>query len=236
MKAPYWKCDAARHASRRWISGFAAALLAALPIPTSAATVDLCLSVDFSDPEPGSCCPACPSSEWLTVSITDDAIRGQVSMTISAANLMNEEHVMYLYLNLDPELDATGLQFTDPTQTGSFALPTIELGTNAYKAANDGYFDIRFAFNTAAVQGFGTGKSVSYLVSIDGGSLTAPDFFHWSFPGGEPDAGGPFLAASHVLSTGPEGEQSSWIGAIPEHSILALCTIGIMTLLRRRRG
>jgi hypothetical protein len=102
------------------------------------------------------------------------------------------------YFNLDPTLDPTSLVFSNPVKTGSFADPSVDLGTNAHQADGDGKFDVRFNFAHAKPHRFGPGESA--LVTLSGvATLNVDSFNFMSAPGG---ANGGFGSAAHVQGIG----------------------------------
>ena len=172
------------------------------------------------------------TAPWLTVTI-DDGVNdtdGIVTLTFQATNLTGSEYVDKLYLNLDPILDPTKLQFTSPVQTGTFELPGISKDVNAYKADGDGEFDIEFSFATVEDDRFGADEAVKYTVSGIAG-LTADSF---DFPSNPKKSGDPsFPFAAHVNSIGP-GAKSGWVST-PEPATMALMAAGFGLIAVRRR-
>src|SRR3989304_4714051 len=66
---------------------------------------------------------------WLTASFNDNNSQGTVSLTLTATNLTGTEFVSGWYLNLDPSLDPTNLQFNNlAVSSGSFTNPSIQTG------------------------------------------------------------------------------------------------------------
>src|SRR6476646_2486969 len=78
---------------------------------------------------------------WMEA-IVSDITNGTVQLTVSNLNLTGSENVDELYLNLNPTLDATKLNFTYLSGSGGFDIPSIIEGTNSYKADGDGLYDI----------------------------------------------------------------------------------------------
>ena len=228
--------------SGRWLrSALAVTIIGFIAVmaghPGAAATVTLGLDHDFSSTDPGAAPPCSTCLPWIEVEITDLS-PNLVSFAIKASHLTEPEHLKDLFLNLNPAYDSSHLSFASPTVgSGSFDIPTVSVGNNAYKADNDGNYDIHFSFTTGGgpIHQFEFGDILSYQVSLtSGGDLTANDFSFLSNP--NPDSpNGPFVAAAHVLSTGPEGEQSSWVAAIPEPRAMALGAVALLLSLRRRR-
>jgi hypothetical protein len=205
--------------------------------PVAAATVTLGLDHDFSSTDSGAAPPCSTCLPWIEVEITDISTN-VVSMTIQASHLTEPEHLKDLFLNLNPAYDPSQLLFASPTVgAGSFDLPVVNIGNNAYKADNDGNYDIHFFFTTGGgpARQFEFGDVLSYQLSLaSGGNLSANDFSFLSNP--NPDGpNGPFVAAAHVVSTGPEGEQSSWVAVIPEPRTMILGAVALLLSLRRRR-
>ena len=225
----------------RWIRLVLLGLMGIFPVGVvslaPAARVKFGFDFDFSATEPGTAPPCSECLPWLEVELTDIS-PNLVTLTIAAVHLTEPEHLKDLYLNVNPSYDPSLLSFASPTvQAGSFELPAVNAAANAYKADDDGNYDIHFSFITGSgpTDQFEFGDVLSYQVSLTGGgTLTAADFSFLSAPNPE-SAHGPFLAAAHVVSTGPAGEQSSWIAPIPEPRALWLGAGAMVLMLRRRR-
>ena len=102
---------------------------------------------------------------WLTTTISDVS-PGTVTLTFTATGLTGNEQVGGLYLNLDPSLDPTSLQFGFLSKVGTFIDPGINLSLNVYQPDGGGFFDILIAFTTDPnADLFGPGDSISYTVS-----------------------------------------------------------------------
>src|SRR5262245_3418834 len=180
------------------------------------------------------------SQPWLTATFDDmfpGALAGQVQVTLSITGLVAPQKVDGWYINVDDgvsqgtsgtAIDPTTLTFSAPTKVGAFDDPTINLGTNAYKADGDGLYDIRFDFSTSNGHEFGAGDSVSYVIT--GPSfMNADSFTFLSKPAG---GVGPYYEAAHILSIG-QGGNSVWASPtqrpgnpVPEPSAIVLGCIG----------
>lgn len=176
---------------------------------------------------------------WMTVT-TSNHSTGVVLLEIEATQLINHEFVSEWVMNLDPELDPARLVFSSPAQTGSFVLPTIQTGTDRFKADGDGWYDIQFQFSTSDNEPdalrFTSGDKLSYLVTLAGGEpgvLDENSFHVLSRPGG---GSGPFYTAAHIQATGYCCGGSAWIANVPEPCSTLLGGFGLLVLLRRRRG
>lgn len=173
---------------------------------------------------------------WVTATFIDVS-PDNVQLTMSASNLTGTEFITKWFFNSG--IDATGLTFT-PDSGNSLAIstPTINTGLNAYKADGDGYFDIRFDFQTSAGTGrFTSGETVIY--NIGGSSLSASSFNFISAPDG---AGtGLYYSAAKVQGINGNDNTSGWIAnttVVPEpiSSILFLsggATLAVRRYLRR---
>ncbi len=158
-----------------------------------------------------------------------------VQLTVDATALFGTEFISKLYLNLNPGLDPTLLQFTEvgpPYYTPPPPPSPYSTGVDSYKADGDGFFDIRIDFvNSPPKKRLGAGKQAVFSITgIDG--LTQESFLFGSEPGG--GAGSGFLVAAHVQSI-DHGTGSGWVTAgnqpIPEASTILLFGSGLTGLL-----
>jgi hypothetical protein len=159
---------------------------------------------------------------WLTATFSDAGLN-HVTMTLSASGLIGFENVSGWYFNIS-DVFAGSLTFSSPTGGGTFDLPTIQQGLNAFQAGSDGRYDMLLSFTPGGVPSsvFGAGETLSYDISAIG--LTAGDFNHLSQPAG---GHGPFFTAAHIQNTtGPGSGGSGWIAPVPEPSIMSLLIAG----------
>jgi hypothetical protein len=129
-------------------------------------------------------------------------------LKISNGFLSSQEFISGVYLNYTG--DATLLDFGTATIVGSLTSPTINTGSDAFKADGDGFFDIFLDFGTTAPR-FGQGDSISWVIS----GATAAQFDALSVGSGNSPDG--LFAAAHVQGIGLDGEGSGWV-TIPEPS------------------
>src|SRR5262249_23711285 len=161
-----------------------------------------------------------------------DVSLGTVQLTVSNLNLTGTENVDQLYLNLNPNLDATQLSFNYVSGSGGFDLPSILEGTNSFKAHGDGQYNILFNFTSSSdgTHQFTQGEYFTYTITGIP-TLTAADFDYLSFPAG---GAGPFYAAAHVQRIG-SGSLSGWVSAdgvtqispVPEPSAASIFGIAL---------
>lgn len=181
--------------------------------------------------------PASTATPWLTTTFDDGGCTGSVLLTLSATNLTGGEFVSDWYLNFAQDSLVNSLVFTAPTKIGSFATPTISLGTNDFKADGDGYYDIRLSFATSANNRFKAGNCISYTISGIAG-LTADSFNAVSLSSG---GTGPFTNAAHVQNIG-SSSASGWVTtSVPEPSSATsiIAVLGMLSsgmILRRRKS
>src|SRR5262245_41396438 len=161
------------------------------------------LNLEFSGGTP----PASATTPWVTATFADEA-GGTVLLTLEAPNLTNPEKMTGFYFNFNDSLNVQNLNF-QLVSGGAFALPTIDLQMNTFKADGDGRYDIRLNFATAgtASQVFGQGDTLVYRLSYTS-AIDASQFGYLSSPAG---GNGPFYTAAHIQDT-PGGE-SGWIAA-----------------------
>jgi len=175
---------------------------AALLVGTSICSAST-FTYDFSDRFNGASPTGTPP--WLQASFTDTGLPANtVQLTLSAVNLLPNESVSCWYFNLNPTLNPTSLSFGSPSDVGAFNSPSVQTGTDAFKAAGSGKYDVLFTFAGSgdASTVFGSGDSVTY--TITGIGLSAADFSFLSTPGG---GAGPYASAAHIVSDG----QSGWV-------------------------
>lgn len=196
---------------RKTMKRFSIALFAILFCASvaQATTITYYLVTEFSGgtPPAGMMPPA-----WLTATFTDSAA-GEVTLTMTATNLVGNEKVTEWSFNFDPQADPTKL--TPALIDGTAPTPdNIRLGINVDKADGDGYFDIKFEFPTSG-DTFGSLESISYKFTYSGTGTLSADWFDYP---SEIIGGGNSIwhTAAHVQATGADGKGSGWIGDGPE--------------------
>lgn len=170
--------------------------------PASAAIVVMDFGVEFSGASP----PA-GSPPWLRATFDDGGTPGSVTLTLD--NLLTGSEFIGaqgVYFNLDPAMSAAGLVFA---YSSGQAAQSVQLGTDAYKADGDGYFDIKLTYGASGADRFTAGEQSVY--QITGAGLTALDFIYTSANSPKD----PLYAAAHVQGIGPFGEDSGWITLDP---------------------
>jgi hypothetical protein len=211
--------------------------LVLVPVMSFATTLTLGLDVEFSGATP----PASGTTPWVTATF-DDSFGGPntVRLTMTADNLTggaNGENLELFYFNFDPSLDPNGLTFTavdvsasDP-ENGS-GNNGIFTGANAFTANGDGSYDFIFNFPPPPGSGasrFTGGESVIYDITYTS-AINANSFNFFSDEGG---GQGTYLAAAHIQKI--NGNDSGWIGVVPEPSTGLLVGMGLVGLAIRRR-
>ena len=205
---------------------FLVMLLAGLTSGADAAVITFQASNEFS----GGTSPA-GAAPWVTATF-QDTVPGVVTMTLTATNLTGSEFISNYYFNIDSSMNPSNLTFSAPVKTGSFTSPSINLGTDSYKADGGGYFDINLSFATSsgANSRFTAGDSVSYTISGVSG-LSASSFNFLSSPSG---GNGVHPDASHVQGIGTDGSYSGWVST-PEPATMGLLVLGGLAMLARRK-
>jgi VPDSG-CTERM motif len=167
------------------------------------------------------------------------ALGGGVDLTITASDFDDLEFLDALYLNLNPLLDPTQLDFGSPTGGSGFGDdPVISLGTDAFKADGDGLYDILLQFDIAPPgDRFDDSDSITYHITGIAG-LVEGDFNFLSTPSG---GHGPFKAAAHIQGVGPEGEGSGFIApnGVPDGGATAMLlgtALACLGAFRRRHS
>jgi hypothetical protein len=197
----------------------------------SALSITFDLNFEFSNGTP----PA-GGTPWVTVTIDDatDAIGANgVRVTVSNVGLVGTEFVSEVSLNLDPALDPEDLTATG-VNTSAVASISYLLGpADSHQADGDGKFDIMVVLPPppgAFSAKFTAGETISFDLDL-GAPLTAADFDFGSAPGG---GQGTFKAAAHVQGIGEDGEDSGWIGPVPEPGAALLLALGLGGLVASR--
>jgi hypothetical protein len=208
-------------------SAVLAALLFAL-VEGNAADFSLNFTNTFSGTPPAGSPPS------ITM-LFQTVVPGTVDLVISNVGLIGTEFVSELDFNLNTNLNPTSLQFTNFGGSGGFTLPTITTGVDFSKADGDGFYDIKFLFDSTAGGRFDGNDYVVYEIGGVAG-LTAGDFAFLSAPAG---GFGPFYAAAHVQSIG--NGDSGWIDAdaitpftIPEPGSGSILVVAAVLSLGRR--
>ena len=187
------------------------------------------LTFEFDTPLPTKVNPD-GGAPWLIAVFDDQDTAGSVYLTLTA-NLINDNFIGSVYINLDPAIDPGDLSAsvfgpaTAPT-------PTYSMGTNAYKADGDGYFDFLFSFPTDDANRFEGTETITFLLEADG--LLASFFAFYSEEGG---GEGSWLAAAHIqaISTDPG---STWVGGtvpVPIPGAVWLLGSGLLGLVGLKR-
>lgn len=197
-----------------------------------AATVTHGLDTEFS----GGSAPASGVTPYVTITF-DDSFGGPntVRLTIENTNLTGIESNVEIYLNFDPNLDASAL--TVNAIDNSASVPnSIQTGNDAFKADGGGFYDILFDMPPPSGQTavrFSAGESIIYDLTFT--SAIDASSFDFLSVGGIP-GNGDFLAAAHITRIGPGGD-SGFIGApIPEPTSALLIGLGLLGLGTRRRS
>ena len=146
-------------------------------------------------------------------------------------------------MNIDSTLNLAALTFsfdagasTGPAAAGG-GNNGIQVGFDAFQSDGDGAYDILFDFPPPGKDRFSAGETVVYTIT-SGEAITASSFNFLSAEGG---GEGTYLAASHFITTGPNGDDSAWVGAgvIPVPAAVWLFgsgLIGLVGVARRKKA
>ena len=209
---------------------------AGLLATASVASADF-LAIELSFEYTGAFPPA-GSPPWLRAEFSSSAA-GEVDVKLISLLAGDMEKITTWLFNLDPAMDPTAL---DISHVGGQAPDAVLTGTDAHRAAGDGFFDIFFDFPNSG-DTFGKGETSEYkITSTD--AITASSFGYLSVggPGGKPG----FMSAAHVQGIGPTGANSGWIASGGEPPVIPLpapvalggfglaLAAGVRTVARRR--
>ena len=204
-------------------------------LQATAATVTFEFTESFGAVSPDGPAP------WATAVFDDGGSAGLVTLTMSVAGTVGDADVAAMYFNLDTALDPTSLLFNRIGGTGPAEKDTdILTGVDMFRADGDGFYDILFDFPPppgSDAKRFNAGEDLIYEITGIA-SLTANDFNFFSAPAPGQGNPGPFLSAAEFLSTGPDGNGSDWVGAVPVPAAVWLFGSGLLGLVgiaRRRR-
>lgn len=191
------------------------------------------LVIDLNEEFSGASDPESSMKPWLRATFDDGGMSGNVTLTMSALNLVGDEFCRYWYFNLDPSLDSTSLSMGSNTGVSV----QMNAGNDSFKADGDGYFDIEFDFGK---DGITSGESSQVMLGLTG--ITANSFNFLSASGG---GAGSWGSAAHVqgIGVGEDNSGSGWIGGngtcnpnpVPEPATMLLLGTGLVGLAGFRR-
>jgi hypothetical protein len=180
-------------------------------------------------------------TDWFTA-FFDETAANEVTLTMTVAGTIGNADISEAYFNLDPNYLAL---LTITHVSGDVA--TVSTASDNFQADGDGLYDILFDFPEAPPR-FSAGDTSVYTLS--GAGLLASSFNFLSTPN---DGGsGPFLAAAHVLETGPlecdpdftcpphelENLNSDWISPsivpVPAAAWMFGSALGLLGWVRRK--
>ena len=232
---------------KRSISALLGSILLASLGPVSASTLTLDFDISFGDPlDPNTEAPD-GLGPWMTAEFDDGGTAGSVTLTLSVAGDVGAATVTAVYLNVDDAIGGANLTITGVDETSINPNAIISQGTDAFKAGNDGLFDLLFELPPPGDDRFTAGETLTYNILGDG--LLASSFNYFSAPDpNELDPSGPFLGAAKFANTGtcvdpgnpdlPCYENSDWVGAVPVPAAVWLFGSGLLGLIgvaRRRK-
>jgi hypothetical protein len=184
-----------------------------------------------------------PNSQPAWVSSYFSEVKpGTVQLKISANGLTDGNFLSALFFNLDPSLKPSKLTFTYVGGSGGFTLPTISTGADAFKADDQGKFDVYFSFSQRAGSEFTGNDYAIYNITSSAFTLTAADFDYLSNAAGGCSE---YLAAAEIsgISGSCDTTGTGWVAPgcvspVPEPAVCSLLVLGggfcaAMTVRRR---
>lgn len=182
------------------------------------------------------------SPPWLRASF-ENRTDSSALLRLQGVNLPGAQFASKFYFNFRSDLDPSLLTMVH--ESGLQAL-AVETGSDSFKANGDGYYDIRFSFDTSeSGNRFVHGSLSEYLISYAGdlpaGTNLVELFLCMSKPGG---GHGPYYTAAHIqgIPNGSGDEDSAWVqGGItvptpePTGAALWILPVGLALLRRWRR-
>jgi len=207
------------------------ALAASLTIVLSARVMASSVTYNFDQTLSG-VAPSGPTP-WLVATFSDSSAN-HVQLTLSAPGLRGNEAVDQWYFNLNPNLNAANLNFSEIAASGTFIAPVVGTGSDAFKPDHDGKYDIRVSFSGLAGNdsAFSGADSVTFDVTGIAG-LRASDFLF----GNTPAAGhGEILTAAYIETVGQAIVIDSPPAPVPDVAesalLLAVALVGIASVRR----
>ena len=207
----------------------ASVLTLGLATSVNAATLQLDFDVSFGDPLDSNTAAPDGTGPWLTAFFDDGGTAGSVSLTLTVAGTVGTAEVTEVYFNVDSAI--SGLAGTGPSDSTISFAPTVP----PIRADGSGLYDILIDFPLSG-NTFGAGDSLTF-------NFTATDLVASSFNSLSTlelgSTTGPYIAAAKFGSTGVDGEQSDWVGAVPIPGAVWLFgsgLIGLVGLARRKKA
>jgi hypothetical protein len=177
------------------------ALGTALTTPVGA--LELVLDTTYTSTPPGTTPAGTPP--WGTATFTDTGA-GEVTLELSLTLQDPDEFVTSWFFNLDPAYDPTDLDFS-----GSGA--TVSLGSNAFQAPGDGFFDIWLTFPSGPPSSrFNNSDTITFVITCVLCTGFEADSFNFMSTS---DAAGPLFHAAHVQGIGENATASAQVTGGP---------------------
>lgn len=188
----------------------------------SGVTAAQTLTYNFGDPITNNIVPS-ETGPWLVIQLSQMENYTKITMN---SYLSNGEFIDQVGFNLNTSVDYESLVFTPSDLNGSFTIPQINSGSDAFNVGGGNSVDLNIQFD---VNNSGNGINRFDLNDTFTFNVNTPITSFINNTNQLP-------SIAHIQGIGPNSDKSTWLTPnIPEPSSLLLGSIGIILLLNRKR-